>query len=63
MKVYIAGFDVFLVNHEEHFKNIKDICNKYNVEPLIPTDKSIPNDLKDNKEISNYIFKSNIEND
>ena len=61
MKVYIAGFDVFLVNHEEHFKNIKDICKKYNVEPLIPTDKSIPNDLKDKKEISNYIFKSNIE--
>lgn len=61
MKVYIAGFDVFLVNHEKHFEDIKIICKKYNVEPLIPTDKNIPSDLKTKEEISKFIFKSNIE--
>ena len=61
MKVYIAGFDVFLVNHEKHFEDIKNICKKYNVEPLIPTDKNIPSDLKTKEEISKFIFKSNIE--
>lgn len=51
MKIYFAGPDVFLKDANGHFDKVRNECGALGVEPLIPTDNSIPSSsLSDHSE-------------
>jgi nucleoside 2-deoxyribosyltransferase len=41
MKAYLAGPDVFFPNAIEHFKTMRNICEKYGLIPLVPLDNEV----------------------
>ena len=57
---YLAGPDVFRSNPVKHFKEIKELCLKYNIIGISPFDNDDTNVKLFSKEHSRLIFLNNI---
>ncbi len=59
VKAYMAGPDVFFKNAIENAAIVKELCNKYGIEALIPLDNEVPHTNEKSK-ISEDIFTKNV---
>lgn len=59
IKAYMAGPDVFFANAIENAVIVRDLCNKYGIEALIPLDNEVPH-TNEKAKISEDIFTKNV---